>query len=90
MKIVPSPKTGRNAELICIWDGPFINEVLYIAPGRDIIIFPVQGEKPSFRVCYFTDSAFETNEPSYMSRLYYYRTDKEDDEGRVYFAMKQL
>lgn len=92
MKIVPSPKDGRNVEQITIWDGPFINEVLYIVPGRDRIIFPIVGGEsvPSHRLCYFTDRAFETNEPSYMSRLDYYRTDKEDDEGRVYFAMKQL
>lgn len=91
MKIVPSPKDGRNVEQICIWDGPFINEVLYVPPGRDRMSFAVTGEnEPLSHACYLTDSAFERNVPSYFNRLDYERTNREDEEGRVYFAMKQM
>lgn len=90
MKIVKGK--DRDVEEIAIWDGPCANQILKIPKGRPNFIVPSQGERVlSARYIYLTERAYNLHiDSDAFCKVEYTRTNREDDDGRIYFAMKQL
>lgn len=89
MKIVKG-KDDRDVEEIHIWDGPCMDQIIYLEKGRPYFLVPTTGEDVvSAKYIAFTERAYKLNLDSNEFRpLEYVRTNREDEEGRVYFAMK--